>query len=456
MSVQEINIQHNVGTLPAFWDREVIFFANILALFFGNEQETDVLRQEVGVLETYGSRLIPLINLLFQGQQNILILEKEPDPSLLNYFQNTLKLNLPHIETINHNLYIAIKNKNNQYQEKIKAFCQLLQEHPAQWIDGYVTDETLTCLAGRTKKKTVSFPEGSRRGNNKLHLHLYLAENNLPIFDTFIAHSLEDIPEGLNFLKKKGYKMAVIKSAIGASGIGMHKIETHPNEKIDLPKYLFYEDACLVQGWLDESISDIKYIGSPSVQMFISDTSCSLHEITDQILSPDSIHEGNIAPPPYLKANTILRKELLNQATIAGKWLYSQGYRGTASTDFHLIERKGQHELRICEINARVTGATYPSILANHFCPEDAWMLRNIRFSPPIESIQLLSVLKKENLLFYPNRNNGILPFNFNQNDDGLIMKGQFLFLGKTIKETFNLLKQLQELPNIQGEYDRD
>jgi hypothetical protein len=29
--------------LPAFWDQSVVFFANLLALFYGNEEETAVL-----------------------------------------------------------------------------------------------------------------------------------------------------------------------------------------------------------------------------------------------------------------------------------------------------------------------------------------------------------------------------------------------------------------------------
>ncbi len=34
--------------LPAFWDQSVVFFANLLALFYGNEEETAALSQENG------------------------------------------------------------------------------------------------------------------------------------------------------------------------------------------------------------------------------------------------------------------------------------------------------------------------------------------------------------------------------------------------------------------------
>ena len=58
------------------WDRRVIFVANLLGLFFGNEKETGELMDQVGPLETYGGRLVPVLDLLFRGaEDNIVILE---------------------------------------------------------------------------------------------------------------------------------------------------------------------------------------------------------------------------------------------------------------------------------------------------------------------------------------------------------------------------------------------
>ena len=46
------------------------FFANLLALFFGNEAETKSLADEVGEIDSYGGRLIPILNLIFRkGKQ---------------------------------------------------------------------------------------------------------------------------------------------------------------------------------------------------------------------------------------------------------------------------------------------------------------------------------------------------------------------------------------------------
>ena len=75
-----------------------------------------------------------------------------------------------------------------------------------------------------------------------------------------------------------------------------------------------------------------------------------------------------------------LAAELFRQGGIAGQWLHAQGYRGTASADFLVatMEDPGAFQAYVCEVNARLTGATYPSMLARHFLPRGAWLMRNL------------------------------------------------------------------------------
>ena len=69
----------------------------------------------------------------------------------------------------------------------------------------------------------------------------------------------------------------------------------------------------LVQGWLDTSCEGVTAVHSPSVQLFLDDTSLNLFDVTEQILDDDSIHEGNIAPPPWLDGRSGTHDELLRQ-----------------------------------------------------------------------------------------------------------------------------------------------
>lgn len=445
------------GQMPPLWDHSVIFFANILSLFYGNTKETEVLKKEVGALETYGSRLLPLIDLMYRRKQNLLILEVGPDPYLMEYFTAELKLTLPEVMLVPHAVYCELGRDFRQMSLPAQAVFAELRERSTPWIDGYVVDKTLVSLAKMLEKRTIGTRDGSRKGNDKLMLQRFLKSRGLNIFASQEAGNLEEIHAAMQSLHRQGYRDVVVKAPIGASGVGMIKF---PADRIceagDFPEYIFFEGNVLVQGWLDEHTEGVKVIGSPSVQMFINHEGVYLYDVTDQILSVDSVHEGNVAPPPFFTEGYDCREELLRQATITGEWLYDEGYRGPGSIDFHVIQRAGQLEVRVCEINARVTGATYPAILARTYLPGGAWMMRNIRFDPQHNTDNLLDEIDEAGLLFRPGQSEGILPFNFNPNSQGQIVKGQFLFLAPDMPTANDLIKRMQAVHNIKGVYDRD
>ncbi len=447
-----LKIRQHPGILPEFWDREVVFVANLLSLFFGNEQETERLREEVGALESYGGRLVPIINLLFGGSRNLLVLERDPDYRLLAYFRNNLGLRLPEIEILPHAEYSG--NRETGRTLRFKTVFEAIRKHPAAWMDGFVTEARLAESARLTGKRLISTVEGSKNGNNKLLLHQHLRAAGLPCFDVRVAERPGDIRRCLRDLKDAGYRQAVVKAQIGASGIGMKKVDTESPESI--PEYLFHEGPCLVEGWLDDSFDGIKVLGSPSVQMFVHDDCLHLYDITAQFLNAESVHEGNQAPPPYLETLPEVRHELLSQATVGGRWLHGLGYRGTASADFHLIKRGESPEVRLCEINARVTGATYPAILARNFAPEGAWIMRNVLFTEPRKSDEVLHEFERSGMLYRPGINKGILPVNFNTSDEGLVVKAQLLAVGGNRREVESVFDLIRRHPSMTCDYDRD
>jgi len=206
------------GQLPPPWERGVVFIANILSLFFGNDAETEVLRQEIGALETYGSRLVPIINLMYHGSSNLLILEKEPMPTLLQYFDKELGLSLPEIKVLPHHLYMTLINDELEWMDKVYDLVQSLKNHPARWLDGYVTDEMIKHLAELVSKENICSVDGSRRGNNKFHLYEHFLSKGELVFDTFVVKSSADVQKNLEELQKQGYVKAVVKASIGASG----------------------------------------------------------------------------------------------------------------------------------------------------------------------------------------------------------------------------------------------
>ncbi|TDU68036.1 hypothetical protein EI77_03153 [Prosthecobacter fusiformis] len=449
------------GHTPRLWrDRSIIFFANVLAGFFENEELAALLKKEISGADSYGGRLLPIMGLLFAGGKNLLVLEREPDAALTAYFKDDLGLNLPEISLLTYPEYLELGTALRGGDSVPLPFPQQLndwQNHPADTLDGYVTDEIIATLARQLGKRTLSTSQGSKQGNNKLLLHQHLEKSGLPVFKTRLATGPDDVQRCLDELAALGYESAVVKSQIGASGIGLMKLCTKGSGEA-VPELFFYEGPCMVQGWIRPGMNDITHVFSPSVQMFLDHESVYLYDLTEQILSQDSVHQGNESPPPYLADFPGLKEELFRQASTAGTWLHEQGYRGTASVDYLVaaLETAGAFRAYSCEINARVTGATYPSVLARHYFPAGAWLMRNLKLSLPLAGSTILKLLEDHRHLFHPDRAGGILPINFNLTPDGLVEKGQFLCLGESTAECHAMLQRAEEDLPLDWEYVRD
>lgn len=444
-------IEVRLGQMPPGWDREVIFFANLRSIFYHNRSQTQVLADRVKGLESYGGRLIPILNLLFRGDNNLLVLEAPPAESLVGYFSDTLELSLPSLRILPPADFLAlVKNPADS------PVAIMLKKHPAAWLDGFVTDEGLQTLQGITGKSTISTMAGSQRGNNKFALYEYLEQNGFKVFDTYLAADLKNVNDCLRKLHGEGYRKATLKSQIGASGIGMMVVDADRNLEKSLPQYYFHDGPCLVQGWLEPGCLGTQQVFSPSVQLFLKEDHISLFDWTDQILSSDSVHEGNISPPVSLQHNEEVTQSMLEQARKTAQWLHRQGYRGTASVDFLVTEGGSGFTVYVAEINARVTGATYPSMLACHFLPGQAWLMRNLRFRAHPSPEQVLDILRESDLLFLPGRPKGVLPINFNMDEDRRVAKGQLLVLAESPQICSALLGEVEDLFKRTLDYDRD
>lgn len=449
-----VRIEYEPGRLPAFWDRSVIFFANLMGLFYGNVGAIDELAAKIGGIETYGGRLCPLLNLLFRGPKNLLVLEGEPDASLLRYFADDVGLSLPEHVVLPHQQYRTLLA--DVRAERGTPAIERIAGHSAAWIDGMVTDDVLAGVAGILGKQTVVAPEVSRRSNNKLRVHLFLEQQGFPVFDTGVAERAEDIPALAARLRSQGYRRMVVKAQVGATGIGMLKLDTEKPRLEALPRHMFFEGPCLVQGWLNEDAPGVRAIGSPSVQMFFDDQACYLYDVTEQILSGESIHQGNIAPPPYWRDLPELEEPIRQQAVAVGRWLHEDGYRGTASADFLVVERAGRIQVHMCEVNARVTGATYPAVLARRLCPGGCWLMRNLMLDPPLAGHELLEALRTTDHLYRGQTIGGVLPINFHANRAGLVGKTQFLAFGGDAAACVEYINQAANVLPVNWKYSRD
>jgi len=424
MSEAAVAVRRRLGHVPAAREGSVVFVANLSHIFFDNEGLTERLRRTVEGLSSYGGRLLPVIGLLWRGPDNLLLLEREAAPALRGYFGETLALRLP---------------ETGRYDESAgAALAERIAAVPGRRMDGFVTDERLAALARAAGIELAGTVAGSRHGNDKRRLHHHLEGCGERVFPSVEIGSAAELPAAAAELARRGFRRAAVKTPVGASGIGLWRFECGAPPA--LPDCYFQDGPCLVQGWIDESMPGVERIASPSVQLLLGRRRIELFDTTDQILSEESVHEGNGSPPASL-VDPRVREEVLRQAELAALWLHRQGYRGTASADFHLAFRVGgEVEVRVCELNARVTGATYPSLLARHFRPRGAWLMRNLRLPRALPAAEVLEDLAAADLLF-EGSGSGVLPINFNQDESGLVTKGQFLVLGGDLEEVATTMR---------------
>ncbi len=432
-----LEISDCTDRMPAFWGRQVVFFANLYEIFFENHAKTAALAQVVGPSRSYGGRFIPALNLLYRGAHNLLVLEEAPSAPLCRYFAEELGLSLPEFLVMPAPEYpfVAAGEDSPISQRVYTALREHLQRSGGKanlWVDGFVTDIELVQIAERLGLPATTSSEGSRRGNNKLLIYEHLRDTGWPVIPSVLADSPLAIAGCLDALGRQGFTHAVVKSQMGASGIGLKKLSIARDREVTLPEYFFTEGPCLVQGWLQPGEHGIVETRSPSVQFFLNENEGSIFDITEQLLSGRILHEGNQSPPPYLAGLPRLRALLFEQAATAIRWLHAQGYRGFGGLDFLVVERSGDQEIEVyvSEINARVTAATYPSILVRRLCPGAHWTMRNVNLYDGESEMEILHRLRQSGQLFLPGRP-GIVPLNFSAPVAGAPGKAQFLGVGE-------------------------
>ncbi len=434
-----------------------MFFSNIHSIFYDNVEETNQLMDEITGSHTYGGRVVSILNLLFHGRPNLILLETPPNADLVHYLTDALELSLPENAILVAKDYATLSSRLDKgASAQTDALAQKLRAHPSEWVDGFVTDSHLVDIAGRLGKRTLSTLEGSKNGNNKYLLYQHQLEQRLPVFDTLTAANNTELSTSLTKLRSMGYHGAVVKAQIGASGYGMLKVVAEEASASAVPGFFFFEGPCMVQGWIEDGVLGMKKTASPSVQIFVADETVFLFDMTEQILSDESVHEGNMSPPPIVRQIPEVERELWRQGAIAATWLHGQGYRGTASADFLIVERQKRIDTILCEINARVTGATYPALLARHFKPRGEWLMRNIGFRKAIEGGDLLALMKRAGVLFRPDYKEGIIPFNFNTDLEGRVLKGQFVCIADNLVDCNGLLTRACSRLPVEWGYDRD
>jgi len=440
-------VKVQLGRLPECWPFSAIFLANLDCIFFGDPLKTEEIARNVMGFHGYGARMLPILGLLFRGGRNLLVLQEEPNQDLAAFFRDRLGLSLPELA------YARMPDGCGLGRLDIEEpALERMRGADREVLDGYVTDTHLERLAAEINKRNLNTQESCRLANDKIALNRFLSERGLPVFDGGESGSDKELRRILSDLTALGYRKAAVRAAIGASGFGMQLISLKEAPE-PLSDVLKAEDRLLVQGWVEEGRLGCSGVASPSVQFFCGqDNRVALYDFTDQLLSNDSIHEGNLSPPISIAGEEPLKSMILGQAMEVAAWVAGLGYLGPGSVDFLIWRKQGSPQVLVCEVNARVTGATYPSLLALYCNPGGAWLMRNMVFGPCMTVREFLHFLEGKKLLFSLQRRRGIIPVNVISAANGQIFKCQLLFLASSSPEC---LAMMEEFPGLLPSYCR-
>jgi hypothetical protein len=174
--------------------------------------------------------------------------------------------------------------------------------------------------------------------------------------------------------------------------------------------------------YLVETMLDITV--SPNVLMSIEPDKIVCVGVTDQLLTDDLAHKGNLYPS---SAKTV--KDMVASAREISEWLQAKGYCGLAGFDFgeYVNSETGRCEHFLAEINPRMNGAAYPRALMEHLNREqerkggpyiEAFLSENI--TTKARSFAELDELCGR-LFFTAETGEGIVPYNV-----GCLASGKF------------------------------
>lgn len=82
--------------------------------------------------------------------------------------------------------------------------------------------------------------------------------------------------------------------------------------------------------------------------------------------------------------------------------------------------------------------------------------MRNVKTDLPMDGEELIRLIAKSGVLFHPGKSEGFLPINFNLNESGKVIKGQFLYLAKNVNKCFQALQNFRAVLPMEWQYDRD
>ena len=229
----------------------------------------------------------------------------------------------------------------------------------------------------------------------------------------------------------------IIKSAVSAleSRIyTVHATSEDPGKAIRRITPQLQESVYLVEVLYDVTVSPniVFHIGA-------ADDSICCVGITDQRLSRELVHHGNIFP-----SRAITLPGMVEAGYRFSAWLRSEGFKGIVGYDFceYVDRATGRPSFFLTEINPRINGSVYPLFLRENL---GRTVSRAIDAFISVKWFRTWAITFDEferrfrHLFFTPEKMYGMVPYNTSTIRRGLV---DLMFIGRTREEAAMLLDQ--------------
>jgi len=403
-------------------------YSNNKKILYLNDRHEEADTASEDRRKLYDKRILPLLK-----ENDIAVFAEEINPFLWDYYRN---LDLAAIKKENifyvpdYLNYPSLTKAVLDNQSLIKKIKQKSFDTLIPYIESYDT-QVLAQKIGCRILREASLTDWI---NNKTNYRQVIQKLNFPTIPGFTVKNLKEAKKCFRSLKNQGFKEIVLKKERSVSGFGIFVVKTEKELEDQLEKNFIGQKQFLLEGFIEK----IKI--SPNIQYWVESKKIDLIVASDQLFEGDRVsYAGNIFPLQFRQMPEIWKK-IKNLSLKFCHYLQEQKCYGLVGIDY-LVTEDGQ--IHSTEANVRFNGSTFAALIArNLFKSSDKifWKTFSLHRSP----LSFKNLFEHFSESFITQRGQfGIFPIGIDLLDS--MGEGQFMAVGKTLKEISQYIKKLEQ-----------
>jgi len=375
----------------------------------------------------YEKRILPLLD-----ENDKTIFAEEIDPFLWNYYQ---RLGLATIKK--ENIFYAHDYLNYPSLTKAvlsdQSLIKKIKQRNFDILIPYIESYNTQLLARKIGCRILRNAYITNWINNKTNYRQVIQKLDFPMIPGSTAGNLEEAKKYFRSLKNQGFKEVVLKKERSVAGFGVFIISTERELEERLEKNFLDQKRFLLEGFIEK----IKIC--PNVQYWVGPKKIDFIIVSDQLFEEDRVsYAGNIFPSQTRQMFDNWKK-IKNFSLKFCNYLQKQKCYGLFGHDWMVTK---DDNIYTTEANVRLNASTFVHFIINQlFDSPDKIFWRTFTIHQPPQSFKDLFEHFPES--FITKRGQfGLFPIGVDLLN--LMGKGQFIAIGRTLKEVNGYMKNLK------------